>query len=440
MKSLLILLKGNIYRFFKADFSMVKLSLSLIGFLAVGFYGFLLGRVYQSSGMFTPEQLLLLQDGLLFAVLATGVIKDFYPSYRNSSDVIGKQFALSDTRRWGINLGYDFLNPYWLVFGLLLGIPLIMAPNAFSSTALLCVTASLSVPPFSHIIRQLIDYKFRSVTFSITGLAGLIAAFSFCALGDFTTPYRAVGFLIIGIAAWYFSRIVYAQEKVGARSLLSGTSNSSRPFLWLAFTHPQLRKVCLLAIIFKAGFLVLALQSDDHFTELVYILFYSPIFIFSYFGNNIWGMTHGMFPTIQRITSNWKISFRYLTRILAMPVLIDAVITLVLVGFFRRDEVLFFFLFYLASTLSLTGVAFWSNHFLPKYIENSFSFSRNSTSFWANIIALIVTGMLSSAYAGPAWYALWILPLIITLTAVLYSIQHFEEGIRKVFGELANRG
>ena len=48
--------------------------------------------------------------------------------------------------------------------------------------------------------------------------------------------------------------------------------------------------------------------------------------------------------------------------------------------------------------------------------------------------------MLSSAYAGPAWYALWILPLIITLTAVLYSIQHFEEGIRKVFGELANRG
>lgn len=439
MQPLFILLKGNIYRFFKADFSLVKLSLSLLGFLAVGFYGILLGKVYQSDAI-SSDQLLLLQDALVFAVLATGVIKDFYPSYRNSSDVIGKQFALSASQRWRINLGYDFLNPYWLIFVVMLGIPLIMAPQAFAPTALLCFTAGLSIPPFSHIIRQLIDYKFISLTQPLTGLAVLLGAFSLCAAGDFPFLYRVGGFLVVGIATWYFSLIVYVQEKIGSRSLLSGSSNSSRPFLWLAFTHPQLRKVCLLAIVFKAGFLVLALQSDDHFTELVYILFFSPIFIFSYFGNNIWGMAHGVFPTIQRITNNWKIAFSYLFTILAMPILIDAIITFSIVGIFQRGDLLFFLIFYPVSFLSLMGIAFWSNHFVPKYIENSFSFSKNSTSFWANIASLIITGLLSVAYAGTVWFTLWILPFIITLTAVVYTIQHFEEGARKVFGELAKRG
>lgn len=118
MEILVFALKRKILSFFKNAESTFKLILNIVYIAFVVFYGamigFMLDLIEESDE--TKIDIKLVKNYILFAYGIMMVLFEFFPAYKNRSRVIPKIYAVNATKRWLVNIIYDFFKPTNLAF------------------------------------------------------------------------------------------------------------------------------------------------------------------------------------------------------------------------------------------------------------------------------------------------------------------------------------
>lgn len=435
MNTLFIIFKGKFIQLFRSWKSLLKLGGILLALGGVLLYSWLFTLIFTSDSI-DAQDIEYTEMAILWSLTLLGVLKDFFPSYRDSTGLIGPQYPVSTTRSWLLIIFADFMHFFWMCV-LVFALTMVTLIPQESQLLLLKLALLLSaVPPLSFSIRQLIDFNRSN---RMGWASSLLAACAVPITLVATNQPASVIFPLFGlfsIAIWFYSFRLYRQPVLEQRQNKT-IKNANNPFRWFSLNHKELRKVTLMSFFFKALFLsVFSLSNSDMITnEIILIVFLSPVFIFSYFGNNLWGIARGVWLTMHRLNASWSRRFLVYLNILFLPLLADAVIT---TGFiiFIGDQFLFLIGFYLTSLILLTFGGFWSSLQFPKFIDNTISFAKNTTSIAANLLTMIAMGFLISAYYNSWFYLFWIFPVLGTALAFMYTIQNHRLMSDKVFETL----
>jgi len=235
---------------------------------------------------------------------------------------------------------------------------------------------------------------------------------------------------------------------IGTKKEYSQTRKRRKGYLiTLLFNNRIMRMSLILAFLLKIVYLLLdiliykktgnhILQPPEHIPFLVEILlfvFISPLLIFTYVFNNIWGFNRNLWLVIKVRTDNFKYLFMQQLKLIAFPAIVDFTISLVYLFFshFTQEDKTSYLIGYLMSL----GVLFFSSiYFSLKY--PTFISKEKSMKIQTNVFVNIICALLSiGVYILTLFHYYYLsIPAFIFINIIFYIrlnkkilLIHFEE-------------
>src|SRR5699024_1371530 len=143
--------------------------------------------------------------------------------------------------------------------------------------------------------------------------------------------------------------------------------------------------------------LIIYFKTGAHFANNVFIvfLFISPIILFTYLFNNIWGFLRNYWLITDRSLSAGRDLLKIYLKILWLPLVVDVIISMTYLALAPSNLVLPGISMYVASLYVLTaGGFFWSSQ-VPARVEKAFSFKANTSTFGSIVSIGIVSSFLT---------------------------------------------
>jgi len=122
--------------------------------------------------------------------------------------------------------------------------------------------------------------------------------------------------------------------------------------------------------------------------EIFFYIFFSPLILFSYFFNNIFGFSPTFWFSLNKASATLLTYSKEMFKVLFLPLIIDVVLTIAVL--FAVDKLNYTYIsLYISSVIVLFAIGVINSFFLPKQVKSVFTMSGN-TSIVGNVFSMLV--------------------------------------------------
>ncbi len=409
-----------------------NIGLTLLLILVAWVYGWslavIINKAYQGDiGSLTPEIAIYYSMG---AIAGFVMIRMIFPRYKPQRQYLPKYYPLSGIQHYMISILSDFLKPLFFSLTLFISICCLYLKDSQFTFLYLGVSAMISAQLFRRIIQYGIDFRKKSIAYGLISIA-LMLLVTVATFHSYFYPYLKVLGLTIPLflfATGYLLELTVIESR---RNQLSGVKGINNFYLKLFINNPKARLILLVGILFK-----LFLLSGDYMMfkgkgkhmfdgQFVYWLFASPLILFTYVFNNVWGFWRSVWLNCELRVGSYKMMIQFVAKLLVIPLFIDVIITIPLL-LMTWDNVQFILLFYVFAMIFLVSFSFLWSILFPISIRTTFQM-RGSSSFVstsASMIAVVLLAMLKLNY----WFYILIpFYLFLSIMAYKFSLDLYRE-------------
>lgn len=403
MKILLFVLKRNFLSFFKNAESTVKLVLNCLYILLFLINGIGLGYLFDMIDE-DGESKITVEELSFYVLMTYGfwlVLLEFLPVYRSRSQIVSRIYPTNSTKRWLINFVNDFFKPTTIaIFGSFVLMNFI-SKTYKDSDLLRAILFLLNITLCMYILKTFVETSQKTKIFLVIWLL-LIASFLYLVLNYDFKSKLILGFLVAGIVTQTLISISLEKSTTGfstQKFSYNILANSFVPAIFFAFfKNPKSRSAFVLQLIFKVTFVVIMskmkFMNNQFFSSFLIAFYISPLILFTYITNNIWGF----FPEIWLTTLTTKPSevLKNYFRLICIPLVIDFLVTFMILVIFGKMD-LSISIFYVSSLLLLSSTGIVISSLRPLAIDTGISFTemKSKTSgigiFVSMLLVLVLT-------------------------------------------------
>lgn len=332
---------------------------------------------------------------LLISFSVLGIIKDFVPNYIPQANYLPSSLPIGFLRRTLINMTLEFYSFFYLYFILFFGAFIVLFHLYI--IAYLTITFLLIMYLIKYFIKNILESNFKDY-FSLISLASFL-------LGSFVN-YRYQNdielTIIIGLTILTFSYFVspFFMSKINF-----GTNASLTKFFgWnIILNNPTSRITIFMYMICKIAFLIFVIFTKSKFKETSFILCMfsltiSPIMLFTYFFNNIFGFLKEYWINIFLINGKQVRLIQFYLKLIIPFLLFDGIIFYIektthkLPSYFSIE-------LYLTQTITFVIIGLLGVFIKPLKVNKNTLFTNYSTAITINIFMGIIL------YSGVFLYA-----------------------------------
>lgn len=340
------------------------------------------------TGIISPEQF---RYFIFAAVSGITLIRMVFPNYIPMKQLFPKYYPVTRIERYVASLVADFQKPFFfyiLVFIFSVYSYLEVSSWHFLATGLLvCVNSQL----VRRFLQYLIDYETKSSMWFVHTLGALAILSVIVALifADNEMPYLLLFLLLILASVGFFQETSIISCRQG--EILS-KSIKLHILPKLLLNNKKARTPLIIGLLFKSfillmGFLAAKLKGKHLFDEQIVLwLFATPLILFTYVFNNMWGFWKSMWLNLELRNGQHKVLVGYGLRLMLIPLIIDFLVTMPLL-LLSGNDFKFLSIYYLTTTLYLVAMSFFWSLITPRKIM-SFFHMKASTSAWSMIAAM----------------------------------------------------
>ncbi|GAB3927389.1 hypothetical protein GCM10028804_32460 [Larkinella terrae] len=338
-----------------------------------------------------PVHLILTVNGF---VCGTWAFMEFFPAYQQRSKLVSSAFPIRFRELWLANVFYDIFTvsfvgtviPYFI---------LNVFSNTYTNLHLVCSLLLLgNVMVFVQLVKAFLESAHRKQVLFLISWLLLSLTIGFLVWHWRLQNTTLSGALTLGLVSQctllYFVDRATEEQKDTMSSVLRISILS--PVYTAFINNAKARKAFAFGVLMKAIFLSLTgktLTSEFLMTNLVFMLYVSPLILFTYVANNSWGFFPALW--INRALGKRSEIYRMYLQLIALPLLIDLIVTIGVLIFLRRLN-LEFALFYLIITLLLILNGLIFSLYKAFFVHNSLNFGqvKNNVNGWSILSAFIL--------------------------------------------------
>lgn len=320
------------------------------------------------------------------SILIFMLLGEYFPEIRHKTDLIPRLAPVSREKRWLFELFYHFTDP---LFGLALSFPAAMAfwSSIYSWKHFLseCFLLSIAVV-FNYSLKTVMQRKADNF---ITLILGLLLMLSMAVgMNYYSENVRhslGANMCLLAVICLLSLQIEVAVSgfkktftHIGPDALLS-----EYPIFLLMFNHGLSRNALISTYLIKGVVFSSLIVLSTYFNDNIWIvimawLFISPLPLFIYSFNNLWGFLPNLWLSLEKTSGNvWLLLTNYFFA-LTIPVSIDFLLGLLLVVFLSNEYLSFFFEFYLSAVLFGILMGFWSSLSNARRVYRTFTMMGNA--------------------------------------------------------------
>jgi len=358
-----------------------------------------------------------------FFKVSAGILYILPTKNRNS-------YPLSGIQHYMISILSDFLKPLFFSLTLFISICCLYLKDSQFTFLYLGVSAMISAQLFRRIIQYGIDFRKKSIAYGLI-LIALILLVTVATFHSYFYPYLKVLGLTIPVflfATGYLLELTVIENR---RNQLSGVKGINNFYLKLFINNPKARLILLVGILFKlfllsADYMMFKGKGKHMFDgQFVYWFFASPLVLFTYVFNNVWGFWKSVWLNYELRVGSYKMMTQFVVRLLVIPLFIDAIITIPLL-LMTWDNIQFILLFYVFSMIFLVSFSFLWSILFPISIRTTFQM-RGSSSFISTSASMIAVLLLSMLKLNYWFYILIPFYLFLSIMAYKFSLDLYRE-------------
>lgn len=357
------------------------------------------------------------------------LLMEFFPTYTQRSKLIPRVFPLRFMERWSVNLMYDTFTA--TTVGTIVGFCLIDALSRtythahLANSLLLFANTVVCIQLLKAFIEATYHKQFRLLALWATLLSVVIL------LVIYQLPN--VPLLTGGLSLTLLSLIallVYTDRSVletTNSSILTGNVSLFKqlsPVYGAFLNNSKSRNAFGLGLVLKTVFLLFSnnpFMSTSPMGYFLQILYISPVILFTYVANNIWGFFPALWvnSTLGKRTDSYRIYFQ----LIGLPIILDLISTAVVVLYTGKLDVQLILFYALSSvTLSINGLMF--SLYKAFYVQNSMNFGqmKNNVNGWSILTAAIIIGVIMLALKTLITTILFFVGLVV---AIWYLVRQF---------------
>jgi len=400
--------------------------------LLAWFYAFIFGWLFNllSEGkidFISPEELFYY---IIIGIAGLTVLRMFFPNYQAMKLLFPKYYPISKGKRYLASLINDFQSAYFFYLSVFIVITTVYLDNAHVKFLTSSFLALLNAQLLRRYLQYQIDFTSKRYIVSVMGLfvilSFFIAFFLFKIDLSALLILLTVALLLIG----YFqeSNIDSAKQRE-----INSSSDKSNITVKLLFNNKKVRLVLLIALLFKAFFLVsdflVFIKKGAHLFSLngisLYVLYISPLIMFTYVFNNIWGFWKNILLSIETRIGEYQPLMYLGLRLMVIPLLIDMAITvpfIILVG----NNIELLLIFYATSMVYLVMLSFLWSLITSKKIKKTFQFN-GTTSTLSALLSLIIILPFTTMKMNYWFYSFTALLIIAGFIGLWLSVKMYKE-------------
>ena len=406
------------------------LTLLLIG--AAWFYGWsvavIINKAFQGeAGRLTPDVAI---NFALGAIAGFVLLRMIFPRYKPQRQYLPKYYPLSGFQHYLMSVVSDFLKPLFFTLVLFVLICYLYLKDSQFTFLYLGVSAMISAQLFRRIIQYGIDFRKKWVSYGLIVIS-LLLLVPVASLHSYFYPYLKVLGLLIPLFLFAMGYLLELTIIENRRNQLSGVRGINNLYLKLFINNPKASLVLLVGILFKMVLLIADYKLFKHKGkhmfdgELFYWLFASPLILFTYVFNNVWGFWKPVWLNYELRIGSYKMMTQFVARLLVIPLVIDAMITIPLL-LMTWENIQFILLFYIISMIFLVSFSFLWSILFPISVQSFFQM-RGSSSFVSSIVSMIAVVLLSTIYLNYWFYILIPFYLFLSIMAYRFSLDLYQE-------------
>jgi len=405
-------------------------------------YGLILGLLVA----ITPEnsdtrtQVSVILIGGLTSIIAFGVIKDFLPSYKRRPNLIPPNAPVGAVHRWLINQTTAILN---LFVGAFFLFTISFASATWTSldgpTWISLFVAVVFTSEFcSYVIRTLFEYNLKYHRMFLALTLALLASMVYMFYLYYTTmsiwmPWAimlAWGVLSLGVD-------LSVQELRTARAISRDILNTDQAIMRMVFRNDVVRRMMLLAFVFKIIMGVMLYFSIDRMfaarvvaNQIIiwqyYLLLLSPVVVFTYVFGNAWVFFREVYLNMQRVRPIRFSLFGTYLQLVTIPLLIDLTLVVFAIIFMELRWADAAGLVVMSHLLCV-AIGFTGSMLLPKKVDPATTLRRSQIHTGVSLTLFFVLVLFTTGYAFETtrWWSFG--SSVIFSAALIYSGMRYSE-------------
>lgn len=424
--------------------SFWKILLQIFIIAIAVFYGWIYSLLDQEAHIEKLNQMspiqLLAYTLLFFASYI--LLRTIFPVYKVQTNFLPKYYPLSTFQQYSLSLSSDFITPQFLYFFILI----ISSTCFMKSGNFIFLFTTIFTLISAKLIQRFIQYyfdnklKFNSIYILFITIFLIILEVLFFKL---TLSHLLLLCLFSPIYFFICGYLLETMVIENKKKRIRKNNLKINVYLKLFINNPKIVKPLIIG--FSLKFIILLIDvilyktngSDLITANKMYWLFASPIIIFTYVFNNILGFTKNSWLNYELRTGEYIDFFKFTIRLLIIPIIIDAVITLPLT-IYRWGDSLFILTFYFISLLFLISISMvWS--ILSPVAINSIVKRKGKSSFVSVTVSMISVLLLSSIRTNKWSYLLIPIYLIISILALFLAKHLYEIKKYSIFEKLTKK-
>ncbi len=409
-----------------------KLILTIVLLFTAWIYGLFFG--YLSNKLSTGEiDIISIErffNFIFIGIAGLTIIRMFFPNYIPLKLLFPKYYPISKGKRYLASLINNFQKPYFLYISIFI----ISTTYYLENLSIQFLITSYLILINSHLVRRcfqyLFDFKTKKKDF-IVHILLLFAMLSFF----ITFLLFKIDLLILLITLMVgLTFIGYFQES----SIESFTNREFKSkseklniTIKLLINNKKARLPLIVGLIFKSviflgDFFIFRTKGTLLFEgQIVFWLFVSPLILFTYVFNNIWGFWKNIWLNIDTRIGQYKPLIWLGLRLMLIPLILDMIITIPII-LLSWNNLRIIVIFYFTTSVYLVMLSFLWSLITPRKIMSIFQM-KGSTSPLSIIAAMGGVLLLTTIRINYWFYFLIPLYVIIGFIGLRLSLDIYKE-------------
>ncbi|MBI9035058.1 MAG: hypothetical protein JEZ03_11365 [Bacteroidales bacterium] len=426
----------------KSVFSPKDGTWKLIGFLALliafCFEGFVVAMATNeqptNGNSFVIESI---KSPLLGFIFFIPLVLAYFPNYKPLTIWFNSFQPMNSYARYATNILSDIIDKtYFCLLALLL--PFLIFTNEvrllFSIQAILVLNSAFI---FRRIFQSLIEFQFEKTAKNYKILISSLVIITLISINFILNKNNSILTDIFSFLLFIYSGFLIEQKLQKSKKPQEDKMIIGIAYQWsLFFKNKNVRTPFLFALGFKMIFILLILTNSNqklsdseafYNNPFIRMMMFSPMILFTYVFNNIWGYYRNYWMLINNSTTSGYEIFKNQLQLMLFPALIDMIISLgafILIQESLTENLIAYF-----GSLIILSLAsfFWSIRF-SRYIDKPMAM-RNNTNFFAGLASMLfVSGFFSLRISN--WFYL-IIPIYALLGIYLFLSLNSYYGRKK---------
>ena len=418
-----------------------KIVLHLVLLLTVYAYGRLFANIINRVGhgdidTFSTEKMI---HVVWILIAGFTMVRMILPTYTPIRQIFPNYLPVSKFQRYLLSVVSEMTSGYFIYVALFVSFGCWYLDYSKYWFLYSSLTVLISSILFKRIIQYFIDFKLKVFSLVVLGITML-----FISLLVFTVNFLlpSFGYLygLVPIVLFLIGYILDCLKMENKKIEFQPITGNANVYLKLLINNRQARLLLLIGILFKSLLLFadygMFKSKGNHLFDglIVYWLFASPLLLFTYVFNNTWGFWTSVWMNVELRSGKAKHLINFTLRLLLIPLILDAMITLPILLFTWEDHQ-FILLFYTVSIVFLVSSSFLWSIIFPITV-NSYFQMRGSSSFVSSLIVMVSVISLSLIKINYWFYSLIPLFLLFSFAGYRLAIDVYKDKKYQIYKKL----